>query len=60
MYPVPGLSIENARVPPAPTCAETTAPFPPPPPLPTFTVIVSLVTAVIVVLTPETGSVDLG
>ena len=55
-YPVPGLSIVNARVPPAPTIEETSAPVPPPPPFPTKKVIVSIEVAPIPVVTPANGS----
>ena len=50
----------NANVPPAPTVAVIFAPVPAPPAGPIFTVIVFVVTAVIVVWIPTTGSVDLG
>ena len=43
------MFIVNARVPPAPTVAETLAPVPPPPPAPTFNVIVFVVVARIAV-----------
>ena len=60
IYPVPPDTILNANVPPAPTVAVIFAPFPPPPPAPTFTVIVSVVTAVIVKNTLLAGSVARG
>ena len=48
--------IVNARVPPAPTVAVTSAPVPPPPPAPTFNVIVLVVVDVIAVCIPAIGS----
>ena len=53
---MPGLSIVNARVPPAPTIVETSAPVPPPPPLPTKNVTVSSVVAPMPVCIPANGS----
>ena len=55
-YPEPADVIVNARVPPAPTIAETSAPVPPPPPAPTLNVMVLFVVAPIPVTIPAIGS----
>ena len=55
-YPEPAEVTLNVNVPPTPTVALITAPEPAPPPSPTFIVMVSSVTAVIVVCWPTIGS----